>query len=79
MSHYFYEYKIYNNEYNNEYTLLKWFVNSNPSHTQKIEKLTSELTKDDLDIIQQFVASGSIVQNKIDIPWLTDSSDILNI
>lgn len=67
MSHYFYQYKVYTDEEGVEKTLLKWIVDGSFGETQKIDKPTSELTPEDLEVIQHFIDEGMVVKEKIEI------------
>jgi len=75
MENYYYMYLVYQN-FDIEHTVLKWFENGDFQKNKKIDKPTLELTQEDLEILNDFISKGSVVQNKVDID-LPDST--LNI
>lgn len=76
MTHYFYQYRIYLKD-DVEYTLLKWFHDNDYFASKKIDKPTTELTSDDIDILHLFLNNGAVVHDKIDLP-ITQNNDIID-
>jgi hypothetical protein len=78
MPHFFYDYKVFTDMHGVERTILKWFVDSEYATTEKIDKPTSELTEDELQIIAHFFEDGGVPKDKteIDLPPDNPSSDM---
>lgn len=73
MSHFFYEYKVFTDANGVEHTVLKWFVNNEYATSEKIDKPTSELTEDELHILEQFFEDGGVPKDKTEITLPPDN------
>ena len=51
MADFFYEYKVYFDSEGLEHTLLKWFNDGEYAKSNKIDKPTSDLTRDDIIVL----------------------------
>lgn len=63
MANLFYKYEVYDH-YGVEHTCLKWLENSFIGEGRSVNKPTSELTAEDLAMIQEFIDAGSVIQDK---------------
>lgn len=63
MNNLFYKYEVCD-RYGIEYTCIKWLDGSVLTESRIIDKPTSELTEEDLLIIQEFIDGGSVITDK---------------
>lgn len=76
MSHFFYEYKVYEDSEGVERTLLKWLVDGTFGESGKIDKPTSQITPDDQLMLDHFFEDGGIVHDKTDVEIPPDNPGI---
>ena len=66
MPHLFYYYSVSQKD-NIEFTRLKWFENGEYENSRSFDKPTSELTSEEIEILNYFFDQGGIIESKNEV------------